>query len=344
MIKQDTHGFELNLRLFDVSGGGGAAAPGAQTPGAEAPGAEAPGAEAPGTEKPGASQKTPETKKAGKGEKNSLSNVKYGKQPAKAESETTEPVKLQETETGNPPDRDAEFEQMIKGDFKDAFTKKFQAEFNQRFKEHKQNEVQLKALQPILDALGSKLGVDPNDVEKLAKAVQADDSYFEDEAAEKGVTVESLKYTKQLERENAEKTAALEEAEKKREADRYFQLWMQETDACKKVYPGFDFRKEVAEPGTGAEFMRLLKAHIPMKTAFEVVHKDQLLSGAIGYARADEQKKTMDTIKARGMRADENGSSGNAAAMVLKSDPSKFSKADRREILRRAGRGERIEL
>ncbi|MBN1776623.1 MAG: hypothetical protein JW811_00725 [Clostridiales bacterium] len=326
---------ELDLRLFDGEGGGGAATGATSAPGA--PAAEAKPAE---STTPGAAKK--------KSAKNALNNVQYGKQatepaadaaerePKDANAEGTE-----ETAGGSPDD---EFEELIKSKYKDQFTKRFQREFDARFKAHKQNEELLKKVQPILEALGSKMGVDPGDVDKIAKAIDSDDSFYENEAADKGYTVEQLKEVNQLKRENERLSKAREEMEKREAANQITQRWQQESAKCKEVYRSFDFAGEWNHAETGQRFQRLLKSGIDVETAYKTVHINDLLGGAIRQAVQTTQKKTTDTIKARGMRPSENGASGAAAAKTVKSDPTSWTKADRAEVSRRVRRGERIVL
>ena len=86
------------------------------------------------------------------------------------------------------------------------------------------------------------------------------------------------------------------------------------------------------------------RGEVDVKTAYEVVHKDELLTGAIRYAVQSAQKKTVDNIRARGMRPPENGASGNGSATVVKSNPNNWTKEDFNEVIRRVQHGEKIRL
>lgn len=318
----------LNLRLFDE---GAAGAAGAAEAGADA------GAQA-------------DVQKPATG-KRALRDVHYGKAPVEeAEPEAPEGSEAAgrepdtHVETDTQVERSAAFEELIKGEYKNQFNERVQQIINARFKDNKQLETKLAALSPVLDILGSKYGVDASDVDALGKAIQEDDSYFEEEAAKEGLTVEQLKHFRQMERELAEVRQAREQQSHREEFDRRFSGWMNEGEQLSKVYPGFDFRGEVFHPETGERFMDLLRSGVDVKTAYEVIHKDELLGGAIQHAVQATQRKTMDSIRARGMRPSENGGRGNAPAKVVKSDPSQWTKADREEVARRVLRGEKIEL
>ena len=288
-----------------------------------------------GTAAQGAGEGQPAAPQGGRN-KNPLAGVQYGKQaePDAQDAPATAPPEV---------DRGAAFEELIKGEYKDEFAKRTQKVIDARFKATKELEGRLGALQPMVDALASRYGVDPTDPAALQKALAEDDSYYQDEADRKGLTVEQLKRLKSIERENEQLRAVIEDRQRREGADRIYSKWQQESEACAQVYPGFDLKGE-CEGETGERFMGLLKNGIDVKTAFEVVHKDELLGGAIQYAVQTTQKRTVDNIRARGMRPSENGASGNAPARIVKKDPSAFTRKDREEIARRVSRGERIEL
>ena len=73
-----------------------------------------------------------------------------------------------------------------------------------RLKGQKETVEKYNALAPTLETLAKKYGVDASDINALNKAIEEDDAYYEEEALEKGVTVEQLKQFKKMERENAE--------------------------------------------------------------------------------------------------------------------------------------------
>ena len=256
---------------------------------------------------------------------------------AEAESDTI-------VTTADQEQREADFNRFLK-DNKDLDEKRMQRVFNDRFKDYKalqEKSETLTRMQPLFDRLSEKYGISSNDPDALLKAVEDDNTYYEDEAMEKGLTVEQLKHIKKIERENAEFKRAAEEQARRNNADRIYAQWQQDAEKTKAIYPTFDLERECSDPQTGARYVDLLKSGIDVKTAFEVVHKDELLSGAIRYAVESTQKKTVNDIRARGLRPAENGASGNGASTVKALDPSAMTRAQREEISRRVMRGERI--
>ena len=260
--------------------------------------------------------------------KNPLANVKYGIQ------EEAPVAGVQKTAT---PDRDAEFEALIKGEYKEQYDARTQDTIQKRLKGHKELEAKYNALQPVLEILGKKHGVDATDIEALTKAIEEDDSYFEDEALEKGMTVQQLKEFKKIERENAEFKAQMEEQKRQEDGQKLYAQWMNQAEATKQIYPSFDLRAEMNNP----RFVDLLRSNIDVRTAYEVLHKDDIIRGAMQFTAQTVESKLSKKIASNGARPSENGMSSQSAA-VVKSDVSQLSKADRAEIIRRVQRGEKI--
>lgn len=331
MHTMDAMETKLDLHLFDGEGGGGAAA-----------GAGA----AEGTVDAQNGAAVPAATGGRRGRNNPLAGVVYGKQSSAAETGEGSAAGIPQTETSVEADTEAErraaFEKLIKGEYKDLYDARVQQHLDRRFRQTQALEEQMGAAAPILDMLRQKYGA--KDIQTLAKAIEEDDSYYEQEAAEKGMSVEQLKAMKRLERENAAFRQAQKEQEERRGQEMIAARWQQESGQVAQLYQEFDFEAECRSPETGERFLALLGSGVDVKTAYEVIHKDELLSGAIGYAVKTAQQRTINNIRARGMRPAENGASGSAAATIVKSDPSKWTKADRAEIARRVARGEKIEL
>ena len=263
-----------------------------------------------------------------KGVKNPLADVKYGIQEDAPASEVQKTVA---------PDRDAEFKALIKGEYKEQYDAVMQDTIQKRLKGHKELEAKYNELQPILDILGKKHGVDATDIAALSKAIEEDDSYFEDEALEKGMTVQQLKEFKKMERENAEFKAQMEEQKRREDGQKLYAQWMNQAESTKQIYPSFDLQAEMNNP----KFLDLLRSNIDVRTAYEVLHKDDIIRGAMQFTAQTVESKLSKKIASNGARPSENGMSSQSAA-VVKSDVSQLSKADRAEIIRRVQRGEKI--
>ena len=263
-----------------------------------------------------------------KGVKNPLADVKYGIQDTPAAEEPAQ------TAT---PDRNAAFEALIKGEYKDLYDARVQDTVQKRLKGSKETVDKYNALTPTLEILAKKYGVDSADIEALNKAIEEDDTYFEDEALERGITVEQLKQIRKMERENAELKAQMQEAERQEKGKQLYASWMQQAEQAKAVYPSFNLEAEMANP----RFLDLLRSNVDVRTAYEVLHKDEIIPAAMQFTAKTVEQKLTNKIISGGARPSENGMSSQGAA-VTKSDVSQLSKADRQEIIRRVARGEKI--
>ena len=262
---------------------------------------------------------------------NPLANVVYGKQ-----AEVATPVS--EVETNNTTeDRNAKFEELIKGEYKDLYDARMQDTIQKRLKATKETVDKYNALSPTLETLAKKYGVDANNIEALNKAIQEDDSYFEEEALEKGMTVEQLKEIKKMERENAELKKMMDERKRKESAAQQYSQWLQQEAEAKKIYPDLNLETEAKNP----QFLRLLNSGIDVGTAYKAIHMDELIPAAMQHTAKVVEQKLTNKIVANGSRPTENGISSQSAT-VVKSDVSKLTKADRQEIIRRVARGEKI--
>lgn len=266
-----------------------------------------------------------------KGVKNPLADVKYGIQEGDA------PAAGEAAQTAAP-SREAQFEAMIKGEFKDLYDARLQDTLSKRLKGLNQTADKYNALTPTLELLAKKYGVkDAGDIEALTKAIEDDDSYFEEEALEKGLSVEQLKEIRKMERENAELRRQMQQQQTQENANKLYAAWMEQAEEAKKVYPSFDIKAEMANP----KFVDLLRSNIDVRTAYEVVHKDDIISGAMQFTAQQVEKKIANKMMAGGARPTENGM-GSQSAAVIKSDVSQLSREDRAEIIRRVQRGEKI--
>ena len=302
----------LNLQLFaEGAGGTGAGAGGGGT------------AEGQGVTEAAA---LPQTKGA---KSNPLANVKYGIQE--------EAAPAAEVQTVAQPDRNAEFEKLIKGEYKDLYDAKVQDTIQKRLKGQKDIVDKYNALTPTLETMAKKYGVDASDIEALNKAIEEDNSFYEEEALEKGMTVQQLKEIKKMERENANLKAQMEEAQRQENGKKLYAAWMQQAEEAKKVYPSFDLRAEM----NNQKFVDLLRSNIDVRTAYEVLHKDEIIPAAMQFTAQTVESKLAKKIASNGARPSENGMSSQSASLV-KSDVSQLSKADRAEIIRRVQRGEKI--
>lgn len=234
-------------------------------------------------------------------------------------------------------DRKAQFREMIKGDYKAEYDEVMQENFKRRFKEHDELKKRVDDTRPLMELLASKYGVDAGDIAGIVKAAEADDGYYEEEAAEKGLTVQQLKDFKRMERENAQLKAAAEERQRVEGVNRVHAQWAQESEAMKAIYPEFDFDAETRNPA----FSDMLQRGVSVEAAYKAVHFDEMMTGMMQFTAQKAREQTVNNIRARGMRPDEGGM-GNRAAGEARTDVSKLTRKERADLAARALRGERI--
>lgn len=234
--------------------------------------------------------------------------------------------------------RNAEFNRLVRGEFKDIYDARMEETVKNRLKGSKETVEKYNSLLPVLETLGRKYGVDASDTQALSKAIEEDDSFYEEEALEKGISVKELKEIRRMEKENAELKRQLDEQRARENADRLVAEWIDQGEKLKEIYPSFNLDSEMENP----KFTDLLRVPgVDVRTAYELIHKDDIIAGAMQFTAQTVEKKLADKIRAGGVRPAENGMNSQAASLV-KSDVSQLTKADRAEIIRRVSRGERI--
>lgn len=282
----------------------------------------------------------------GKGREGDLSKVIYGK-PELSDDNSTE-TKKEEATGQQSKDKTATFESMIKGEFKEEFDGRVQKIVKERLGDTKRLEKQAEAyaqqdaaLKPVLKMLSEKYGVKDGDYDALMQAIQEDSSFYEDEAAKKGVTVEQLKSIRKLENENERLRNAARAQEEQRRSQEIYGQWMSQAEELKNKYglEDFDFAKEAANK----DFTSVLKAGGTVEAAYMATHFDEVLGGAMAATAKNVNQKLASNIASRNARPTE-GAVSSQPGVIVKSDVSKFTKADRREIMRRVERGETIHL
>lgn len=244
------------------------------------------------------------------------------------------------TETGTQArDFDAEFNELISGDFKAAYDKKVQGIVKDRLKGAKQTESKLKDAEALLSLVGERYGWDGKDIAALKASVEGDNAYLEEEALEKGMTVEQLADMKRMERENKVLREQQRQADERAAFEQKFAGWNAEAAALANQYPNLNLAEEFNNP----QFVRLLDSGVGVKAAYQAVHFDELMGGALQYTAQQAQKAVLDGVKANSIRPNENGTKGSHGA-TQKIDVSKLTKADRIRLADEARRGKKIDF
>ena len=160
--------------------------------------------------------------------------------------ETGENLAVAGQESASEADPDTEFDDLINGKFKEQFSKRTQAIIDKRFKQTKELEAFRDKAQPLLGALYEKYGIEEGNVDSLNQALSDEKNNLQAEAVQKNLR-------------------------------KKIGSWIKEGEELKRAVPDFDLRTEIRGDKT---FGRLLLSGIPLKTAYETVHRDEILSEA----------------------------------------------------------------
>ena len=276
-----------------------------------------------------------------KGTSNSLSDVVYGLQPD--QDTPDESLTAGDAEKPKTPEKSKSqmFDELVRGEYKEEYDAKFQKAFNQRFKEQKQMQERLDSLNPLVNMLSEKYGVDANDPKALLTALENDDSLFEQEALEKGLTVEQLKENKRLQRENNAFREAQERRERMEQSQKIYSEWLQQGEDLVAKYGLENFSLEAE--CENEKFTKMLSLGLSVEDAYKSIHLDDLMGGAMAKTANVVKEQLAASVASRQSRPSENGISSNNS-QVFKTDVDSWTAKDRAEVRRRVMRGEDIRL
>lgn len=209
-------------------------------------------------------------------------------------------------------DPDAEFDRLIRGQFKDQYNARVQDIVRKRLKSQEKTLEQYRALE---STVAEKYGIQAKDPQALAQAIAAQE--------------QSHREAEELPRE----------LERRADAKRQYEQWMWQAQQARTLYPKLDLRQEVRNP----RFMELLSAGVPVGDAYLVAHRDEIIPAAMHYTAKAVEEKLANRIAANGARPSENAMATRGTAVVA-DQVAHMSKAQRQDIIRRVRRGEIIKF
>lgn len=278
---------------------------------------------------------------------------------ADGDTDGLDAANIQSTDDGNgsvAEDLDGEFEKLIAkdGKFRDIYEKKVQSIIAKRFKDGKsrQKDASVTGGAPsaayidVFAELARQYNLDASDPESVAKAFLGDKSRLEAEAIARGMSVETLAEVNDIKRENArfkreseQRQANEVQRQKDIEARQRYMGWVQEGQALKEVYPNFDLAAEVKN----TEFLKRLRAGIPMREVYEGMHHADLLKNAMAFTAEKVERGTADKLRANAARPVEGGAAGRAST-IHKTNVEDLTGADIRKIIEQAKEGKIIKF
>lgn len=225
-----------------------------------------------------------------------------GVQGVKQEAET---ARLPQTVASDP---DAEFERLIRGQFKEQYNARVQDIVRKRLKGQEKTLEQYRALEPSLELLAQKYGVQAKDPQALAQAIQDRESHPD-------------------------------EMDRMEQTRRQYEQWMWQAQQAREIYPSLDIAQEVRNP----RFMALLRSGAEVGDAYLVAHRDEIIPAAMRYTAKAVEEKLANRIAANGLRPSESAMAGRGTAVVA-DQVAHMSRAQRQDIIRRVRRGEIIKF
>lgn len=116
-------------------------------------------------------------------------------------------------------------------------------------------------------------------------------------------------------------------------AARRYENWLCQSGEAHALYPEFDLTRELENE----EFKALLRSCIPVKTAYEFVHREEFLEKA----KREFEKELLEKAFAGAVRPKEGALNASGGTRMY-SDVSNMSKNARQEIIKRVRKGEKI--
>lgn len=205
-------------------------------------------------------------------------------------------------------DPEAEFDRLIRGQYKDQYNARVQDIVQKRLKSQSKTLEQYKALEPSLNLLAQKYGLEANDSQGLARAIEADTEHPE------------LRHQRIM-----------------TQAKGQYEQWLWQAQQARELYPSLELSREVHNP----KFMELLRSGASVGDAYLVAHRDEIIPAAMRYTAKAVEEKLRSSIAATGARPSETAMLGRGTAAVP-DQVSHMSKAQRQDIIRRVRRGEII--
>lgn len=292
---------DVDLQLF-AEGGAGA---GAGAAGGDGAGNTAQGSPAQGRDRNDGRRANP------------LEGMRYGVQPQRPGSAAN---------SGGEPSRE-EWESLKKGRFAKFYGEDVSSTVRDRLKNSRNDAETLTKLKPMLEGMAKKYGVSATNVDGLMAAYTDDDSLYEQEALERGVSVATLKSLKKMEQSTKDQQAQLQRQQQQQAAAQHLMRLEQQAAQLRQEVPGFDLKEalrdkrfaDMVRPGSSAS----------VADAYFALNRNELMSGMARTAIQKTKQSVSASIQAGMNRPKENGTRSSAPGLDVKTDPRALTRQDR---------------
>ena len=236
------------------------------------------------------------------------------------------------------------FDDLIKSDkYREEYGKRVEKAVKSRLKSaHKQmNEMQGKIdnAQSVMDILAARYNVKSDDYNAITNALNDDDAMVEEQAMALGMDISTYREYNKLKIANEKLQRNIDERDRQRLVNEKYQELINDASEVKTIYPEMDLETELANE----QFCQLLENNVPMRTAYEVVHHDEMVGKQSAVIAKKAEQKVAKSVMANKARPKENGISSNTGTITEKNIEAMSAK-EIFDIAERVKRGEKIIL
>ncbi len=230
----------------------------------------------------------------------------------------------QEAKTKYKTQYDADVQNIVRGRLKDA----------------ESNAQTLAALQPMLESMAKQFGVNASDHQALIDRYFDDDSLYEQEASETGLTVDAVKQMHKLRTERDRAQAEVSKFTAQAQMEQHLRGLVQQSDSFRAKYPAFNLDEAMQDE----RFVRMTSPNggLTVEQAYAALHHDEMQAYAMQQAAQQSRIQAAQTVQANMARPRENAARGMAPAAPVRNDPSTLKVKDFRSILDQARSGAKI--
>lgn len=206
---------------------------------------------------------------------------------------------------------------LIKSDeYKDAHKEYMEKTISDRLKRYKGIEERDTKMSNLLQTIGMKYGLDANSdtfLDDIAKAIDGDESYYEQYAIDHDMTPQEARKVVELEREVSQFKASREEAEREMQKQEALRVLRENAVRTKAQFPQFDLDTEMMN-----EDFRNITALLGGDTtrAYMAIHGSEVVQNVAVSASKQAQIQTANAISATKGRPTENGMKGSQGTVT----------------------------
>jgi len=180
--------------------------------------------------------------------------------------------------------------------------------------------------------------------ESLLNYLKAQQDLWADAASAAGMSTEAYQKMTNIQRQSEEILGQQRAQQEAALRQQQFENWDRQAEEARELYPDLDLVAGLDNP----QFTRLMDSGFTVQQAFEAVHHQELMDGAIrsasSIAAQNATRKTVNALRSSQQRPAENGVGGSAGSGAHRLDPRTMSSEQRKSLIDRAMAGERITL